>query len=267
MITNRDYFPTVILGATFAGLGAAYANEESLVMERTSFVGHEFINSFHPGVGWHETALTEKGMKLKQELMERGVMSDEGSVHIPAVAPILYNKIIQDSLSVLLQTEVTEIVSAGNSWEVTVYNNSGFRRIKTDRVIDTRPEMAPTELLRSKSLNALLNCGEEELVLPEEIRGQAHLVKGKLKGEIILKFPVDVKDDWFVSRQKLHQFWVNRPEAWKAWTISAISGCFEWRHDQGEPASASPGRVSLPSSAYRNPLEAFEAGLAAGRGK
>jgi hypothetical protein len=261
---DSSYYPIIILGATFAGLGAAYSHkQESLIIERSALVGYEFINSYNPGEGWNEVVLSTEGGRLKKELLERQILSEDGRAHIPAVAPVLYNKIAQDSLNILLHTEIADISQAGDVIEVTIYNASGLSKLKTDLIVDTRPDRA--RRIKSKSINAMLSCGEEEINLPDLEQGQAQFVKGKLKGEIIVKVPVDVQDSWTSARHKLHQLWVNRPPEWASWTLAAIAGCFDIQAEH-EPAANDPNCLYLPSSAYRNPLEAFEAGIALERG-
>ncbi|MDR6549188.1 hypothetical protein [Paenibacillus qinlingensis] len=262
---EHRYYPMIIIGATFAGLGAAYTNKEALVIERTALVGHEFINSYHLGEGWQQTPVTAEGEKLKKELLDRGILSEEGSVHIPAIAPVLYNKIAEDAISIMLHTDVTEIRRLAEGFEVTVYNASGFSRFTTDRIMDTRSESALPGSVVSKSLNAMLSCREEGLEVPLFTMENVRFATGKLQGEWIVKVTVDVEDDWIAARHKLHHMWANRPDVWEKWTISAIAGCFELQINQ-EPTAIEPNWWSHPSGAFRNPLEAFEAGLAFGRG-
>ncbi|NQX60827.1 hypothetical protein [Paenibacillus qinlingensis] len=261
-MSNNRYYPTIILGATFAGLGASYAcGKEALLIERSDLVGYEFINSYNLGEAWHATLLSEEGAKLKNELMERGILSEEGRVHIPAIAPVLYKKIGCDSLPILLHTDVADIRQSGAGYEVTIYNASGFSSYRTDRIIDTRPEYAPAHMIKSKCLNAMLNCGEDD---PEPSAGaESHLLltKGKLKGEIVVKVPLEVEDDWPTARHRLHQLWAGRPKQWESWTISSVAGFFELQIELETSNEIEPNWFSLPSAAYRNPLEAFEAGL------
>ncbi|NOU65473.1 hypothetical protein GC096_15670 [Paenibacillus sp. LMG 31461] len=261
-MSDNRYYPTIILGATFAGLGAAYAcGKEALLIERSALVGYEFINSYNLGEDWHATVLSEEGEKLKNELLERGILSEDGRVHIPAIAPVLYNKIGCDSLPILLHSDIADIRQLGAGYEVTIYNASGFNSYRTDRIIDTRPEYAPSHLIKSKSLNAMLNCGEDDPEVSTTAGSYLLLTKGKLKGEVVAKVPIEVEDDWITARHKLHQLWAGRPKEWESWTISSVAGFFELQIEPETGGEIAPSWFSLPSAAYRNPLEAFEAGL------
>lgn len=265
MDTSREYYPVIVLGSTFAGLGAAYANKENtLVIDRSALVGYEFINSYRPGEAWNDVALSGEGMGLKEELLQRNILSEQGKVHIPAVAPVLYNRIKEDGLHVLFLTDIVEICSTGDGYELQVYNTSGFRKIKTDRIVDTRADNIPQQLIKGKSIHAMLHCEDENVPLPGN-NEQAEFLEGKQKGEVILRFFLDAKDDWASARAKLHRFWMNRPEEWKSWVIAAVASTFDIAVEKG-PGMVDENWCWLPSSAYSNPLAAFEAGmLQAGR--
>ncbi|WP_020616380.1 hypothetical protein [Paenibacillus daejeonensis] len=259
------YYPLVVLGATFAGLGAAYSRiDETLVLERSALVGYEYINSYRPGDGWHETKLSERGEDLKAELVRRQILGEDGRVHIPAVAPVMYNRITHDKLQLQFHTEVTAIDEHEQGWEITIYSPSGFSRMLAGAILDTRPEHAPEGAITGKRLGAMLNCGTDEPELPGEEQLGVQFVRGKLAGEVMAQLRIDTGDDWPSARHKLHELWTNRPEAWQAWTLSAVAGYFNY---EGRPKvpTWTERRADLLSYAYPNPLAALEAGIRTGR--
>lgn len=272
MSTETSHYRTIVLGATFAGLGAALEDiDGTLVIERTAQVGHEFINSFNPGRNWNGTALSPSGASLKEELRERGILSDDGLVHLPALAPVLYNRIHDSVLRILLLTEVLHVENRGDRVVVTIHHASGRRVVSADKLIDTRTEAVMPGEIAAKRMNAmLLYGGEEELrdvELPSPstartIGAGAEIVRCKLRGEWILKLPIDKDDDWVQAREKLNRFWTERTPEWADWTICAVATSFEVEAVPG--GGAEDGRIRrLISAAYSNPLEAYEAGIAA----
>jgi len=259
------YHPLVVLGATFAGLGAAYSRiDETLILERSALVGYEYINSYHPGEGWQETKLSEKGEDLKAELMRRQILGEDGRVHIPAVAPVMYNRINHDKLQLQFHTEVTAIHEHEQGWEITIYSPSGFSRLLAGAILDTRPEHAPEGAITGKRLGAMLNCGSDEPELPDGETLGVRFGRGKLAGEVMVGLRIEKTDDWLAARHKLHELWSKRPEAWQAWTLSAVAGYFGYE-GQPEESSWTERRSFLPSYAYPNPLAALEAGIRTGR--
>lgn len=264
-----SHYRTIVLGATFAGLGAALEDiDGTLVIERTALVGHEFINSFNPGKDWNDTALSASGASLREELRERGLLSDDGLVHLPALAPVLYNRIHESGLRVLLLTEVLRIEESSEFVEVTIYHASGRSVVRADRLIDTRTEAAVPGDIVAKRINAmLLHVGEATLevdrpdafVVPD---AETEIVKGKLGGELIIKLTIEKADDWVQARSKLNRVWTNRPEEWSDWRLCAVATCFEV--EMAVRDSSEEGRIRrLTSAAYRNPLEAYETGIEA----
>lgn len=260
----KAYYDLLIVGSTFAGLGAAYAaGGETILVERTAAVGHEFINSCNPGTGWLETELSPQGERLKQELLNRNILSMEGKVHLPAAAPLLYHQIREDGLPVLLMTEVVNIREMKDGFEVDFYNASGLESCRVKRILDTTGNCLTCTRQRiiplRKSINAMLSCEDSSTPLHAADCEEVEFVEGKLPGEMILKLKVSPQEDWITARYQLHQFWMNRSEEWKPWTIATVADCFEIVVDPG-PVAIATGWSWLPSSSYRNPLEAFEAG-------
>lgn len=265
MDEKREFYPLIVLGATFAGIGAAYSDRNNtLIIERTSLVGYEFINAFRTGENWNDVPLSREGKQLKQGLLQRNILSAQGEVHIPAVGPFLYDNIRKDSIHVFLMAEVVDITRNTDCYCVQVYTASGFKKFFAKSVLDTRTESLPCEFIKSKSINAMLYSEEAGDINNLVSDGAVEFIKGKQKGEMIVRLSIDAEDDWITAREKLHILWMNRPEAWRAWKIMAVSGVFDIRANKG-PVFITDGWQLLPSSAYRNPLEAFEAGLAYGR--
>jgi hypothetical protein len=269
METEISHYRTIVLGATFTGLGAALEDTDgTLVIERTALVGHEFINSFNPGRDWNDTPLSDSGASLREELRERGILSDDGLVHLPALAPMLYNRIYESGLRVFLLTEMLHVEEKHDYVEVTIHHASGRSVVRADRLIDTRTEAVMDADKTARRINAmLLYVGETPLdaVLPDTFvvpDAETEIVKCKLGGELILKLAIENRDDWVQARSKLNQVWTARTGEWLDWRICAVATCFEV--EMAACSSSGEGRIQrLTSAAYCNPLEAYEAGIEA----
>jgi len=258
----QGVYDTVVLGATFSGLGAAYAGcGRTLVIERRSNMGYEFIACLNPGSGWNETRVSDIGGFFKKELYSRGILSPDGLVHLPALEPLLSRWVKDCSFSVLLLTEVIKIKKVENTYEIQIYNSSGFGTIKACNIVDTLGNPLLQSRVNvgilSKSINAMLyGDTTQEPVLNNQ---QAQILKGKLSGEYILKYPLEIEDNWITARKKLHEFWLNRPSELKPWTLAYVANSFDMCAEKGVYQVYDTWNI-LPCYSFNNPLEALEVG-------
>ena len=257
-------YDLVVIGATFAGLGAAYAEKGNvLAVERRSQIGYEFIGAYNPATAWIlREAETEEGGRLKNELIKEGILSDDMRIYMPEVQSFLYYRIYRDRLPVLLMTEVIAVEKQQGIYEIEIYNASGISRLTAKRVLDTteglslRPEDRP-KILR-KSINAFLYGGEEAETIPAEEGMQ--IFPANRKGEALLSLELDVAANYIYARQKLHDRWIRRKKSLASWTIALMADCMGIVLDR-RCFAAAEGHVLLCSACFENPLEAFEAGI------
>jgi hypothetical protein len=258
------HIPILIIGATFTGIGiAAAARERSLIIEQGAQPGSEFISSYRQGVNWDYLPHTEAGNRLRQELIERNVLGDNGRVHIPAALPILCRYLESERLPVMLMTSVVSIIKRKDDFEVTLIHTSGLQTIIAEQIIDTtgRGWGKDTSLPATrKSLNAMLHNPESSSSLPQTFDSRMTVSIGRFVTGAILELELHPDDDWITARRKLHSLWSGRPESWRSWSIAAIADAFDYRTARG-PVSMEKNRIRLPSCAYSNLLEAYEAGL------
>lgn len=262
----------LVIGATLAGLGLASAGKErTLVVERTSGPGREYIGCFHPGERLEEPTGSEAAAALREELVRRNLLSDENRLHLGALAPVLFNRIRQDGLRVRFLTEVIRIEreTDTNGYTVTLFDASGFRQIRVLSIVDTTslrlssPDVRPD--IRGKKINAMLHNTDPLASVPVVDDGHAEVVQGRFPGEVILKLRLDPGDDWPAARGKLHRYWADRPAAFGSWTLALVADAFELHTEKG-PFSIGDRWVWLPSCAYANALQSFDAGAVFERG-
>ncbi len=243
----------LIIGATFTGIGAGYAaKERTLIVEPRQQVGYEFINSFNPGTGYGTMQLSPVADGIKTEMKSRGILVDDGRVHVPALAPMMFNRIQTDNIPVLLQAFVAESRPVAGGFETDIYTAAGYETIKSKFVLDTRPG----KKVISKRINAMLCSAGGEF---SASCGGVEYMGGALAGEVIMKLPVEINDDFSVARRKLHAFWEQRSDNLKPWTIAAVADCFEFAALK-DVSTLCPGHFQISSCAFANPLEAFDAG-------
>ncbi|MNI07146.1 hypothetical protein D3C73_601510 [compost metagenome] len=264
MTANQLEYPILIYGATFAGLGMASSlGKQAIVVERTSLVGHEYVNSYRPGHGLTKISVSDIGQALYSELAERNIVHEDGAVHLPGISPVLFHFIRKQGLDVRLMTEITDVKPTEGGYEVQLYNTSGTQSMKVRDLIDTTSICSSTSLynpsLQGKRINAILNGPPLEAPLGDPKLGY-ELVQGGFASEVYLQFKVDYDDNWMSARNKLHQLWMNRPEALRKWKMAAVADTFDIKVNKG-PETVGSGWSWVPSCAYDNFMEAFEAGL------
>jgi len=207
---------------------------------------------------------------LRNELIERQILSEDGQVHIPEVAPVLYNRIKHDNIPILLMTDVLNVNKSSGSYEVGIYNTSGLNKINALNILDTTYNSISNHSFKpqilSKSINAVLHNIEpqKDINRPHIMEWQekvgVEIVDTKYGYEKILKLKIQPDDDWVIARDKVHKLWANRPDSLKDWTIAAVADNFEIKVIQ-ELKNIGNNWHLLPSCGYRNPLESFEAGI------
>lgn len=251
-----EQYDLAVLGATFAGIGAAAACKgKAVVLESRQQVGYEFINSYNYGTNWLHPLQTGMGEKLKTECVQRGILSEEGLVHLPALAPILCNFVKICGFTVYLMTDVIRIEKMGGCFVITLHNVSGLQTIRAAQILDTT---SGNRHITEKYLNAMLCSAGSEACRVENPR--ASVVKGLFSGEYVLKYQVEIADGWIAAREKLHGFWRDRQAQLAPWTISSVADCFEVKTEQILGVDQDNRRY-LCSAAFDNPLQAFDAGL------
>lgn len=262
-----EFVNVLVIGATLAGIGIAYAGKErTLIVERTSGPGQEYIGCFHPGERLDEATRTEASKAFRDELVQRNLLSAENRLHVGALTPLLLNRIQRDGLRVLFLTEVISIEQEKDGvYSITLFNASGLRQIRARHIVDTTSMCvsAPGYLpeIRRKSINAVLHNTDRQANLPVVEDGEAEVVQGRFPAELFLKLRVAPADDWPTARHKLHQYWANRPASFGSWTMAMVADVFEIGAAEGPLKLDGHRRVWLPSCAYSNVLQSFDAGF------
>jgi hypothetical protein len=251
---------TLIIGSTFAGIGLACSNiNNSLIIERTASPGKEYLNSFNPGNNWETMPTSPEGKILRKELENRNILAN-GNIHISALAPVICGFIRKKQLNILFWTEITQIEKSGNGFEIEIFNASGLQRIYAGSIIDTNPEnnyLSGNTTIMSKSINAILHCEKQ---VPSLKMDSGQITDGRFPSEKFFSLPAGINDSWPNARRQLFDAWEKRPDDIKEWLIAATASEFAYVSAKG-PFRIGRNWCHLPSSAYSNPLEAFEAGI------
>lgn len=258
-----DFVPVFIYGATLAGLGIATSNpDETFLAEPTALVGSEFIASFNPGDCWENSLISDEANALRNDLLQRNLLSENGRVHLPPIAPVLFQLIREKNLNVKMMTKIVDVQPSPKGYEITFYNSSGLQKIEAGAIIDTTATCASSPAqqvpIQYRKVNAMLHCADPQ-DLPELEDKSVELVQGLFPGEVILKLDVDVNDGWMEARQKLHEYWLHRPKVLSSWILAAVADSFEIGVAK-DAHQVADNWTWFPSAAFPNLLQAFDGG-------
>ncbi|MCU6792123.1 hypothetical protein OB236_08290 [Paenibacillus sp. WQ 127069] len=265
-MNDHEHVETLIVGATFAGIGVgACLGENGLIVERTMLPGHEFINSYQPGKGWNIERQQPLAEQLQQQWRSKGLLTKDGKVHLGGIAPTVHKLLLDSKQPIRLMNEIVEVCpDKSGGWRVTVFDASGIRTLTAGRIIDTTSDCrsAPGRYqAKAKFIGAALHRTNTEEAQKEIPQAWQHaIIPGAYDSEAYLQLPIDMGATWEQARYELFQSWSERPEELKPWTIAAIADAFTYHVSSGHKQIAE-GWDWLPSCAYDNPLEAIEAGI------
>ncbi len=254
------HYETVILGATFLGLGAALSIKGKVaVVESGGLFGAEFVDCFKI---CHKTEIkmkTKQGADFADDLKERKLMNESGEIY-PAPSVYVVSSFIKNRpMDILLMTEVISIRKLSGCYEITIFNTQGFDTIIAEHILDTTTLGTGHEegklVHKTKSLNAILyNPDGNEL---------ENLYYNTMNGLYYYHMPVP--DD--MSRYDAIEMLCEKEKIFveKNMRISTIAQEFAY---ELKPVieKIEDDFVWIPSAAYDNLVEAFDRGVLAAEG-
>lgn len=260
---HPDPEPWLVIGATMTAFGIASARPRSTILvESGPIPAPEFAGAYFPGHGGETPPVSPQAVELERELIERNILH-RGRYHLPALVPVLMQRLRQHRMHGLFWTDLVEISPRedGPPFQAVLFNASGRRRCTAHRVIDTRAETTAWPAPRrwtGKSLRALLH-GRIAAGAPLEPGTALDWRPGRFASESTVGQTVPDGADFPEARRRLLEAWRHRPEALADVRIAAIAT--EFQYDcPAEPVSPVPGWIHLPSAGFANPVAAFDAG-------
>ncbi|MEK6795564.1 MAG: hypothetical protein AABZ39_12345 [Spirochaetota bacterium] len=254
----------LVIGATGVGLGLIASRENAdaqvLLIDRGIIPGAEFVNALVPGDGWDAAPSSSFAKSVYDELIARNILSN-GRIHLPAISPVLYERMKPLASRIRLSTEILGIAATASGYEMTISDAGGISKITAASIIDTTTARIsrPGMTFASKAFNVLLDAPARDF---SEIIGQhgtATVLPCRFDSERILSLPLAANDGFADARRKLAQFWKERDEALRPWSLAASAGAFAYTVTDKRTEIA-PSWLHLPSAAYRNITLAIEAG-------
>ena len=131
---------TLILGASAAAYPlAAKLGERCLVADNGITPGGEFADTFNYTPFDVTRPLTPLAAQVRDELLARGLMNENGLFHIPPVGGVMCKRFLETGCKLLAETSVVSIAHADGAFLVTLFNAAdGYTVCRAEKVIDTR---------------------------------------------------------------------------------------------------------------------------------
>ncbi|MBQ8508708.1 MAG: hypothetical protein IJ493_02260 [Clostridia bacterium] len=179
------HYHTILIGATALAYPIAVRlGGDCLTVEPGFSAGAEFSDAMR-AEPVDTRALPPIAAALAAELKGRGILSEDGRLHILAVGGVLCGCWAKCGGTLLMGARATEIVQTGDGFAVTVFHpQTGFTTYSAARVIDTTVR----DFMDYQPTFGLLLARDEWLTPFDD--GDVYLQRGLFADEFVLRFRV-----------------------------------------------------------------------------
>lgn len=191
----KKRYQTVILGATYCGLGYLSTHSDCLLLEESQTVGGDFHHSLHP---LEEQPAAGKKSTLGRILTEHGVWTDTGFDLLKAslAAHELAARLLEEGREILLDARLVDVKRSETGVVVSFLTCEGMCEVCADQLLDTTVDcISSPESVRctEKTLNVFTVaqtktfCEALKAACPE-----CTIREGFAPDEKLVQFPVPV---------------------------------------------------------------------------
>lgn len=209
----KEHYTTIVLGATYYGLGYASTHADCLVLEEAQTVGGDFHHCLHPVRmrADEEARNTEMG----QIMLEYGVWTETGFdlLKAQAVAHEYVARKLEKGLEILLDARLLSVEEKNAGVAVAFITNEGIHEITADRLVDATVDCisAPGAVrCASKTLNVFTVAMTEQFGEKMKKSCPACCVQeGHLENEKLILFPFPGDMPMNEAYLQMMDFWRN----------------------------------------------------------
>ncbi len=208
----KKRYDTIVLGATYYGLGYASSHPDCLVLEEFQTVGGDFHHSLHPArmdAGAERAADTELGRLMRQY----GVWTETGFdlLKVSPVAREFAARKMEGGMGILLDAHVISVEKCEADVIVTFITNEGIQSVKGSHLVDATVDCisAPSAVRRTaKSLNVFTVCMGPDLEAKlMAVCPGCEVTDGSNENEKLIQFPVPVDEPMTKAYQNMMEIW------------------------------------------------------------
>ncbi len=258
-------YSTVIFGATISGIAAAIEKpNDIIIIEESMLLGNEFIDSMNIK-SCNSRPQTESAQSFSADLKKRGLLNENGELHVFPVSGLLASYVRNNKANILLMTFVISVESCREGFLITIFNTDGYSELYAGKIIDTTSEgtflQLPDNVQRNKYLCAMLHSdvgGNIEGYRDES----ASVLKGKFTNEYVLKVNMKEEDDWVTARKTLHDYWSEHVKTvFKGWKIASVASTFAYDFTAETSVEVQNKWIWKPSASHSDLISAYEGGI------
>lgn len=258
----KEQYSTIVLGATYYGLGYASAHPDCLILEEFQSVGGDFHHSLHP-VRMDAAAEQARDSELGRLMRQYGVWT-ETNFDLLKASPVAHEYVAQEltaGMDILLDARIISVEKSENGVTVTYITNEGISSATAARLVDATVDcVSEPDSVRctAKSLNVFtVAMGPDLEEKLKAVRADVRILDGFNENEKLICFPVPVEETM------THAYW-GVMETWKRAfpggeeKILFVADDFDAEYEQlsAEKTNWAGGRSANPMTAFLKGVEA-----------
>lgn len=259
----KNHVNTIIVGATYFGIGYASSHPDCLVLESSQILGGEFHQNVKAvedsgGIGERE-GNTELG-----RLMKKYQVWKDGKLDILKAAPVFHEYVSgwkRGRIPILLDVKVLTVRQKQDGYEVEYMSNRGISCISCEKLLDTttlRDTYPSGAFCKEKTLNLFTLCmgdGFEKKLQAQH--PECKIVDGMEPGEKFVKIPFPPEEQVTDAYDAVVDLWKKAfPDGEEK--ILFLACDFEYHCERSKEEQAP---CAWSGGTYSNPLTAFAEGM------
>ncbi len=258
----KEQYSTIVLGATYYGLGYASAHPGCLILEEFQTVGGDFHHSLHP-VQMDAASEQARDSELGSLMRQYGVWT-ETDFDLLKASPVTHEYVSQKltaGMDILLDARIVSVDKNETGVTVTFITNEGIQSVSAGRLVDATVDCisAPdTVRCTAKTLNVFTVCMTADFNAKLQAAcPDCRIIDGFNENEKFVQFPVPVDEP-------VTKAYLGMMEGWKKAfpggeeKILFVADDFDAEYEQigAEQTDWAGGRSANPMTAFLKGVEA-----------
>lgn len=266
-------FDTIVFGATFAGVGYAFAGavrgEKIAVVEPTINIGTDFCGCFKYAPILKNADISATGRRFYELAERHKLVCEIGENHLPSLASVLALMLKEAGTEVFFLSAPVHIERRADGFTSELFSVDGIQRLESRRVIDTTANgiLSGTqhmsketfELGARKRLAASLVSNKPDTI--ELVGKEYRIAHGLYPDEYYFSVDVPPDCDYMHARALLHTSWELSVGEGKIRGLLMGAAASYFAFDFDNPCMYTDGNFGrCISASHLSPLEALERG-------
>lgn len=258
----KKRYTTIVLGATYYGLGYASSHPDCLILEESQTAGGDFHHCLHP-VRMDNAVKAEKESEMGAIMSEYGVWTADCFDMLKAQAVVheyIARKLLQ-GMEILLDARILSVVRDDTGVTVTFITGEGISQVTADNLVDTSVDcISAPEAVRctAKTLNVFTVAMEEDF--SQRLRAACDaccILDGPQENEKLILFCCAPEEKMTQAYLRMMDYW-NKAFPDGEEKILFVADTFDARYESvGEKPEFWVGQR------FANPIDAFVKGAMA----